>query len=93
MVTRCPKCNSDDLFRHYDGTKICVQCGCKIKRKSTIPLPRETFKKTRIAKIKQVHDDNPNYTQKQLIAFANETGYMVIKYWRDPVLNTITDRC
>jgi hypothetical protein len=74
-----------------DGTKICVQCGYKIKRKSTTPLPRETFKKARIEKIKQVHADNPNYTQKQLITFANETRYMVIKYWRDPALNTVTN--
>ena len=89
-VTRCPKCNSDDLFRHNTGTKICVQCGYKIKRKSTKPLPRETFKKARIEKIRKVHTDNPKYTQKQLIAFANETRYMIIEYWRDPTLNTIT---
>ena len=88
-VTRCPKCNSDDLFRHNTGTKICVQCGYKIKRKSTTPLPRETFKKSRIAKIKKVHADNPNYTQKQLIALVPETRYMVIEYWRNSAFNTI----
>ena len=84
-VTRCPKCNSDDLFRYYGGVKKCVQCGCKIKRKSTTPLPRETFKKSRIAKIKKVHAKNPKYTQGQLIAFVPETEYMVKMYWKQYV--------
>lgn len=86
MVTRCPKCKSDNLFRNYNGDKICVQCGCKIKRKSTSPLPRETFKKARIAKIRQVHDENPKYTQGQLIAFVPETRYMVLEYLKQYVV-------
>ena len=89
-TTRCPKCKSDDLFRHNTGTKTSVQCGYKIKRKTTTPLPRETFKKARIDKIKKVHGENPEYTQEQLITFVPETRNMVIEYWRDPALNTIT---
>lgn len=90
MTTHCPKCKSDDLFRHNTGTKICVQCGYKIKRTPSNQGPREDISKARIEKIKKVHDENHNYTQGQLITFVPETRYMVVKYWRDPALNTVT---
>jgi hypothetical protein len=45
----------------------------------------------RLLKIKAVHDEHPNYTQKQLVTTAKETNYAVVKYWHDPTLNTITN--
>lgn len=86
----CPKCNSNDLFRHNTGTKRCVKCGHIIKQQPSIPGPNPILSNPRIERIKEVHEANNNYTKKQLIAFVPETRYMVDKYWSDPSMNITT---
>lgn len=89
----CDNCGSVTLYRNKHGVYKCTRCGWE----STEPPTTEVncydstdITHERLLKIRSIHEENPNYTQKQLVAFVPETQHAVRKYWRDPTLNTIT---
>lgn len=89
----CSKCGSMTLHKSKSGIYKCVRCGCESENppiKAVYCFRSDKVTDERLSKIKKVHAENPNYTQKQLIAFVPETTHAVRKYWRDPALNTVT---
>lgn len=90
----CAKCGCMSLQKKCKkGTYVCVQCGYETENPPVKAMPCFVSNKItdeRLLKIKNVHDENQHYTQKQLMVFANETKHAVRKYWGDPGLNTVT---
>ena len=89
----CGGCGSVTLYRNKHGMYKCSRCDWQSTNPPTAEVncfsPNDVTHE-RLLKIKEVHVEHPNYTQKQLIAFVPETMHAVRKYWRDPALNTIT---
>jgi len=89
----CGNCGSVTLYRNKHGVYKCSRCGWESKDPPTEKVncynPNDVTQE-RLLKIKDIHDGNPNYTQKQLATFSNETDHAVIKYWRNPALKTVT---
>jgi len=81
MIETCPICNGV-LYRYNTGSKKCVSCGNKIKPESFILNPHQNTTHARIEKIKEFHEKNKNYNQKELRIYTRETEYMVSKYWK-----------
>lgn len=88
----CAKCGSMTLRKYKSGIYKCVQCLYESENppmKEVNCFRSNEVTDERLLKIKKVHDENQNYTQKQLMTFANETEHAVRKYWRNPVFNTV----
>ena len=90
----CGNCGSVTLYRNKHGVYKCSRCDWESTNPPTAEVncynPNDVTHE-RLLKIKAVHDEHPNYTQKQLVTSTKETRHAVIKYWRDPALNTITN--
>lgn len=89
----CGDCGSVTLYRNKHGMYKCTRCGWTSTNPPTTKVHcynSTSVAHERLLKIKEVHNENPDYTQKQLVAFVPETQHAVRKYWRDLDLNTIT---
>lgn len=98
----CPECGS--LRVHRRKTKddyLCELCGWTGTSVSTTKswvVPRATTKEVndRLENLRKIHEEHPEYTQKELRIVSYETAYMVAKYFkmiRSGSVNTSDHSC
>lgn len=92
IYKRCNGCKTETYHKVYGATTTCKDCGWisfLTPHKESLDI-RNRVKRSRLIKIKSVHEANPNDTQVQLAAFTPDTMHAVVKYWKDPEMNITT---
>lgn len=80
----CPECGSVSLFRRKTSSDyVCRKCRWtgRIPNKKILKHWRAADSQRRIAKLAELHAENPEISKTDLRRMAFETDYMIDKYW------------
>lgn len=87
----CPHCHSANTYKQVrSGKHRCRKCGKAFSKLLDIPVDQDLYVgnvtsscvDNRIERIREVHNQNPMYTIRDLVMVCFESEYMVRKYFK-----------